>query len=254
MQQFVNFIKAYAGTTFTVIASLCSIIGLVLMFMSNKEAVMVALCVIIIGFISLIIGILRGINKLVKDNSSEDYKPISSFYTFKSYDGVRSEFEVFRTIQCKRLFLTEIPYNFKWTGSKAPEITSIAQDIDPLNHVDDKDVWDTTKIRFREPLKYNECTVIHIKTENDDCDNTAKPWISSRLNAPINFMVFRVMLAYKPDEYMLPAIFERKKIDTQIDGDYVRIDSVTFDKQHKCYYYTVVNPEPGYIYRLRWEK
>jgi hypothetical protein len=167
---------------------------------------------------------------------------------------VKSTFEVYRTIQCKRLFLTEIPYNFKWTGAIPPKIESVSQKISPLIHNENKNEWDTAKITFNHPLKYNECTVISIKTANEDTDNTAKPWISSRLDTPIEMLVFRVLLSYKSKEYAKPAYFERKKIVSQIDGDFEFVESVEFDKDHKLYYHTKTNPEPGYIYRLRWEK
>ena len=65
---------------------------------------------------------------------------------------------------------------------------------------------------------------------------------------------FRILLSYKSNEYAKPAYFERKKIVSQIDGDFEFIESVEFDKNHKLYYHTKTNPEPGYIYRLRWEK
>ncbi len=67
-------------------------------------------------------------------------------------------------------------------------------------------------------------------------------------------MLFRVMLPNKPDGYSETAIFERKKLDVEIDGDYEYIESVEFNQGNKLYSHCVVNPEPGYIYRLRWEK
>ena len=76
-------------------------------------------------------------------------------------------------IQCKRLFLTDIPYNFKWTGSIRPKLSSTSQIIEDIVFHDDEKKWDEAKIKFKHPLKYNESTVIHIKTENDDPDHKA---------------------------------------------------------------------------------
>ena len=67
-------------------------------------------------------------------------------------------------------------------------------------------------------------------------------------------MLFRIMLSYKPDGYNKSAIFERKKIDTEIDGEYEYLESVEFNEGNKLYSFCKINPEPGYIYRLRWEK
>lgn len=65
---------------------------------------------------------------------------------------------------------------------------------------------------------------------------------------------FTLKKLYKPNEYNRNATFERKKIDAQIDCEYEHIESVPFNSGNKHYSYCIVNPEPGYIYRLRWEK
>lgn len=254
MQQFNDFLRTYIGSAFTFIASFCSIVSLVMMFMGDKNSVIIALITLVLGLMVIIVRILIGINQIVQVDSTEDYKRISSLYVYESANGINSTFEVFRTIQCKRMFLSSIPYNFKWTGSTTPKISSITQEISPLTQSNSKNEWDTLQIKFHSPLRYNQCAVVNIKTENDDSDGTAKPWISSRLDSPIEMMSYRVLLSYKPDGYNTPAHFERKEIDTQIDGDYEHIDSVPFNSNHKSYIYTFANPEAGYIYRLRWEK
>lgn len=249
-----TFLKAYIGPAFTCFASLCSIAGIMLLFINNKTACIIALAIFSIGLCVLIFGILRAINKLILDNSDKEYKSISSFYVYQSNDGRKSTFEVYRLIQCKRLFLTEIPYKFKWSGTKQPILTSSTQMIDDVHYNEDKNKWDGASIKFVKPLRYNECTVVNVKTENDDFDGAAKPWISCNLETPIEMMLFRVMLSYKPDNYDSPAVFERKRIDSEIDGDFEYLESVDFNGGNKQYSYCSVNPEPGYIYRLRWIK
>lgn len=249
-----NFLKAYIGPIYAGLASFCSIAGFVLLFIHNKTACIIALVVFCIGLIVLIYGILKAINKLILDNSDREYRGISSFYVYQSNNGRKSTFEVYRLIQCKRLFLTEIPYKFKWTGTKLPKLTSNAQVIENIQHIEDKNKWDGARIKFGRPLRYNECTVVNVKIDNDDFDGAAKPWISCCLEKPLEMMLFRVMLSYKPNGYDVPAIFERKKIDTEIDGEYEYIESVEFNTGNKLYSFCKPNPEPGYIYRLRWEK
>ena len=251
---FYNFLKAYIGPLCTNIASLCSIVGLILLFINDKTACIIALIVFCIGLIVILYGILKVINKLLHDNSEKEYRGISSFYVYQSNDGRKSTFEVYRLIQCKRFFLTEIPYNFKWSGTKQPVLTSNAQIIENVQHNENKNKWDGARIKFKQPLRYNECTVVNVKTENDDFDGAAKPWISCNLVVPIEMMLFRIMLSYKPDGYNKSAIFERKKIDTEIDGEYEYLESVEFNEGNKLYSFCKINPEPGYIYRLRWEK
>ena len=151
------------------------------------------------------------------------------FIHFECKDGQNSTFEVYRLIQCKRLFLTEISYNFKWSGTKRPTITSNAQKIRKVSHNGDKEKWDDALILFNRPLRYNECTVVNIKTENDDFDGKAKPWLSCKLESPIEMMVYRILLPYKPSNYNLNAVFERKKIDALIDWVYDYFVSVAFN-------------------------
>lgn len=249
-----NFLKAYIGPAYAGFASLCSIVGLVLMFASSKTACIVALSVFCVGFIVLILGILRAIDKIILDNSDKEYKSISTSYVYQSKDGRKSTLDTYRMIQCKRLFLTEIHFNFKWTGTKMPKLSSDIQTIERVRHNEDGNKWDDAVVKFDRPLRYNECTVMSIKSENDDVDNTAKPWLSCKLSTPIDMISYHVMLSYKSDGYNQSAVFERKKIDTDVDGDFEYLESVSFDMGNKLYRFCKVNPEPGYIYRLRWEK
>ena len=160
----------------------------------------------------------------------------------------------YRLIQCKRMFLSQIEYRFKWSGSIMPRIWSNSQIVDNIVHHEDPRQWDSAILKFKKPLTYNESTVVHIKTENDDHDGTAKPYIYCKLESPIDIMQFRVLLAYKSQNCADKAIFERKLISQEIDTDFEYIESVPFNGLYKQYYHVVVDPSPGYIYRLRWEK
>ena len=249
-----HFLKAYIGSVYTGLVSLCSVVGFILFFVNDKTACIVAVTVFCIGLILIIYKILKAINKLLLDNSDTEYRSISSFYSYQAIDEQASTFEVYRLIQCKRLFLTEIPYQFKWSGTRMPTLSSNAQRIENVHRNIDGNQWDDAVVKFHKPLRYNECTVVHIKTENDDFDGAAKPWLSCKLINPIEIMFFRVMLSYKPEDYHESAVFERKKIGTEIDGDYEYLERVEFNTGNKLYSFCKVNPEPGYIYRLRWEK
>ena len=135
-----------------------------------------------------------------------------------------------------------------------PRIFSNSQMIENIVHHDDAQQWDSAVLKFKKPLTYNESTVLHVKTENDDHDGTAKPYIYCKLETPIDIMQFRVLLAYKPTDYCEKAIFERKLISQEIDAEFEYLDSIDFNSLYKQYYHVVVDPAPGYIYRLRWKK
>lgn len=90
-----DFLGTYISSTCSFLASFCSILSIILMLVSNETYTLIALIVLCLGFIILIYGILRGINKIVLDNSSEDYRRISSFCIFQSHDGVNQRLNLF---------------------------------------------------------------------------------------------------------------------------------------------------------------
>lgn len=239
---------------FTIAASACSVIGLVIVFTADHAATIVALIAFCLFLLIILLGILLAINRIISRNYPKDYKSISSFYVFQSDDGEKSMFETYRLIQCKRMFLSQIDYKYKWSGSSKPILKSNSQIIEQQTYKDSPYELDHAIIKFRRPLAYNESTVLHIKTENDDFDHKAKPYISCNLRYPIDVMQFRIMLAYKPDGYKEKAVFERRKLDMEVDSEFEFIERVDFDSLYKQYNYVAVNPSPGYVYRLRWEK
>lgn len=249
-----NFINTFIRPYFAFAASACSIIGLIIVVLSDKEATLIALATLCLCIILILIGIMLAIKKILNQNYGKEYKGISSFYVYQTDDGEKSTFETYRLIQCKRMFLSQIEYKFKWSGSIMPKIWSNSQIVDNIVHHEDPQQWDSAILKFKKPLTYNESTVVHIKTENDDHDGTAKPYIYCRLESPIDIMQFRVLLAYKPDDCVEKAIFERKLISQEIDTDYEYMESVPFNPLYKQFYHVVVDPSPGYVYRLRWVK
>ena len=205
-----HFIRTFIAPYFAFAASVCSIVGLVIVLLSDKNATIVALIALCLFMLIVLVGVIRAISKMLHLNYGKDYKGISSFYVYQTDDGVKSTFETFRLIQCKRMFLSHIEYRFKWTGTIMPRLFSNSQKIENVVHHHDTQQWDCATLRFKKPLTFNESTVVHIKTENDDHDGTAKPYIYCKLETPIDIMQFRVLLAYKPTGYSEKAIFERK--------------------------------------------
>ena len=116
-----KFIKRYIYPWFVDIASFASIIGLIVVFCSQQYAVIVALIAFCFVLLLMLIGVLVAINKFIKSNYKDAYKKVSSFYIYRSDDGIKSTFETYRLIQCKRPILSEIEYKYKWTGTKLPK-------------------------------------------------------------------------------------------------------------------------------------
>ena len=98
-----------------VCATICSILGLVVSFLSDDRAVCLALGVFCFVLVVVLVGVCLTLNRLIKQNHPEPYMKISSFYEFRSDDGQKSVFEMYRLIQSKRALLTHIDYKFKWS-------------------------------------------------------------------------------------------------------------------------------------------
>lgn len=246
-----NFLRRYLYPWFVDVASLASIIGLIVVFCAKDYAVIIALITFCIALIILLIAGLVSINKIIIRNYPNEYKKISSFYNFQCDDGIHSTFETFRLIQCKRSLLTELEYQFKWSGNITPKVSSENQRIEILSDKDENG-YTTSLIKFKKPLTYNETTVLHIKTENDDADGAALPYLSCKIDTPIDIMQFRILLAYKPDDYSKPAYISRRRLNS--NEDFQIIGSAAFNQRYKQYFYILARPDTGYIYKIEWDK
>lgn len=116
-----NFFSTFIRPYFAVSASICSIIGLFIVVMSDKNATIIALITLCLCMLIVLIGIILAFDKMLRQNYGKEYRSISSFYVYQTDDGVKSTFETFRLIQCKRMFLSQIQYKFKWSGSLMPK-------------------------------------------------------------------------------------------------------------------------------------
>ena len=68
------------------------------------------------------------------------------------------------------------------------------------------------------------------------------------------FIMKKYKIHEKDDNFNAPAKVLRKPIDSNISKDYELTKSVAFDRETKSYEYNLINPEPGYYYRILWEK
>lgn len=207
-----TYLKKYVYPWFVDMASFASIIGLIIAFVSDDRAVFIALVTFCLVLLILLFASLFAVNRVILRNYPVEYKKISSFFIFQCDDGVHSTFETYRLIQCKRSLLTELEYNYRWSGSISPKISSENQRIEELACRTD-DNYHTAIIKFKKPLTFNESAVLHIKTSNDDAKGDALPYLSCKIDTPIDIMQFRVLLAYKPDDYSRQAYVRRRKIN-----------------------------------------
>ena len=114
--------------------------------------------------------------------------------------------------------------------------------------------YDTAKLRLRRPAMYNETTVIHFRSISNDSEHCSIPKYEIYVKYPIEFIQVEILLGYKDDNFNKTAIVERAKANTSMPQKYEHITSIPFNKNHKSYSHTFINPEPGYFYRILWER
>lgn len=247
-----RFLKRNLLFIFNAAAGLASIIGIVILAFSNKTNAIIALTFFCICLVVLLISTIWGIYTFVKRGNENNHLKVSVFTKFEALDHTHSIFETYRVIQSKRVILTEIDQKFKWSGSKLPDVSSKFQEVKDV--ITNQNDYDKAILTFKRPLLYNETGVVHFRAETDDYDGKAKPHLDYRVESNINIIHFRVILKYKEDNFHQPAKVLKRPINCKTPSDYTEIGSISFDERAKCYEYYLINPKPGYFYRIQWEK
>ena len=123
-----------------------------------------------------------------------------------------------------------------------------------MEHVLDSEnssVYDKAILKFSKPLNYNDSCVINFKAELDDTDKQSETYISNRIIRPVDVIHYRIVLRHK--EVNANAIIERRKIES-VSQTFNEVRQVAFYKTSKSYEYPLLNPELGYIYRIKWNR
>jgi|GEM_PF-5996440 len=247
---------------FATFGSVASIIALCLtIFKSNtlsKESVLGLTIFTLIFLLLIVTTFLIKVYNVFKNSLSYQYpnqtKKLSTFYKYRTDDAKNIEYEVFKNIQCKRILLTEYEHGFNWTGSIPPIIESDLQDVQQevikgMHHEYDKII-----LSLKNPLGYNDAGVMHIRMKLDDSDQRSATRLESRVEYPVEMIHFRVELRYKPKDYDRKATLSRQRINSTTSAVFDHICYINFDLHTKCYDYPLLNPEPGFFYRIEWER
>lgn len=182
------------------------------------------------------------------------YKPIATFVRYSTTDGKNIIHETFRQIQVKRTYLSEIEHRYKWTGSKKPIITSHLQALG-AESLDESTGFNIRKVIFERPKFCNDTEVVHLRSSLDDSDEKSDTHVSLLVDLPTTIVQFRIELLHcaKPAHASMNAIVERKR-GTVMRSEYERIAEVRFDMTSRSFEYLLKYPEPGYEYRIRWDR
>ena len=238
----------------TITGSVASIISVLILLFHDKSKAIFALIFVILFLTILIIRIFILIKNYFKLNYPNEIIKISTSYKYiTNNDGTMITYEVYKTIQSKTIMLNEHEHRYDWSGTEEPVIESDLQEI--MEKIKGgKNKYGKVKLRFKEPLLYNEIGIVHIKMICNDSNKKSRPYLESRVEEPTKMVQFQTILKHKNNEYKLPARLLKRKIHSEKPEEYQNIGSVEFDIYTKSYSHTLLTPEIGYFYKLEWDK
>ncbi len=237
---------------FYFLASLASIIGIFLVFFNDKYSITIALAFFCLMLLIFTITLIYTLFKITRLNST-DFESKSTFVKYETTDGSTIIFEIYKLIQSKKPILSEYIFNFKWSGTIMPQITSDLQNVVNVMDLQDQTKYDKAILKFKKPVYYNDNEVIHFKAIVNDNDKKSETYVSNRITQEVDIIHYRIILKYKPQEYSKNAILEKRRINA-INSKFEKVCEIGFDNTTKCYEYHLLKPDLGFIYRISWER
>ncbi len=78
-------------------------------------------------------------------------------------------------------------------------------------------------------------------------------YVSNRIIQEVDIIHYRIILKYKPENYDVNAVLEKRKINS-INSNFEKVEEIGFDNITKSYEYHLLKPDLGFIYRIIWER
>lgn len=248
-------LRGVGRTRFYFFSALASIIGVICFFIGDTHSVIIALvffCAMLLVFTAYLVYVLFKVIHI--RNKEQKFESKSIYVKYDALDKSKIEYNVYKVVQSKVPLFSEMDYPFKWTGSKLPEVYSNLQKV--ISVVDERDQtkYDKAVLVFKSPLKYNQSQVVHFGARMDDSDQKSSSLVSNKILNEVDVIHYHVHLRYKHARFNRPAILGRKRINSEIQHEFDKLEEVPFDSRTKSYEYHLLNPEIGYIYVLSWER
>jgi len=183
------------------------------------------------------------------------YIPVATFVRYSTTDGKHLVHETFRQIQIKHAYLSKVAHKYMWTGTKPPTITSSLQRLGTTVWKDVETNYDAIDVHFQHTRYFNDTEILHLRSTVDDSDEQSETFCSLFIDHPIKVAHFRVELLHcgKPAHSAMCAHIERRGRN-DMTSSYEPIERVQFDITSRSFEYLLPNPEPGYYYRIRWDR
>lgn len=222
-------------------------------FIGDEEKAWTALIIFLLTMFAIAFSAYRFFHTESKKAYPDGYSPISAFVRYTTTDGKIIVFETFRHIQIKSPTLRSYKHNFQWSGSKAPVVSSDLQSASAVYDVSGSaEKW--FELKFHGTKIYNDVEVVHSKMQLDDSDGRSAQHIGQTVRSAIRLICFRVELLNADSQYLgKTASVTKRNLSVQAALDET-LAVVHFDMMTKSYSWQITDPEPGYTYKLAWDK
>jgi hypothetical protein len=251
MKLFLKVVNFFFSGYFNLIASLASIIGILVLLFKDKYAIIIALVSLVIFLIIILLRVFYLTQKFILQKTENGYHKFATYVRYSTEDGKHIVFELHKYLQCKSILMNEHEHNFYWTGTESPRISSSLQEFKEFVKMP-KGQYDKAIFRFKTPLSYNDFAIVHIRMDLNDENQQSKPFCEQTINEPIQLINFRIELRHLANNGQ--AKFLRRRVGTPITQEYDILDYVAFDSHSRSYEYSKFNPDVGFCYRLEWPR
>lgn len=240
---------------FLIISAFASIFSVILICFNTYISSLIAVCCLCIALAVLLGALLRAIFKYTKQTNLFEYRRVATFIDYKTNNAEIIEFQTYRVIQVKTPILKSIDVIYHWTGKHLPEVTSDLQDIELItNNAENPRGYSKARLYLSQPKLYNETVVFQHKVTANDQERLSKTKVELKIDDPIDLVQVNISLGYKPNDYKGTAKVERAPIINDRPLEYEQVGLIPFDNTLKEYTHTFRYPEPGYFYKISWER
>ena len=243
-------LKYFFSGYFSLIASIASVLGLILSFISDKESDIIALIAFVFFLIIILFRIFYVTKQFMLNKTEKGEHRFATYVYYSTIDGLQICYEMHKYLQCKTFIINEHIHEFSWSGTKIPRVSSLRQDVVRIDKSPNKEDYDKLILKFRKPLVYNDFSIVHIRMDIDDSDKGSNPYCGQRIEEELQLLSFRVELKHLALNHN--AKIMRKKYKTTLEQGFQTIDTVAFDPMSRSYNYVVYQPEIGYKYKIDW--
>ena len=243
-------LRYFVSDSFTAIAGLASIIGVLYLLFAQKTNTIIALLLFIIFLIIILTKFILLANSFVSQKTKSGHLKLVNYVRYSTMDGKLVHYETHRYIQSKSLIIDEYVHLFVWSGTKSPKISSTQQKFVKLIRAQGDADLDKAIFKFKKPLIYNEFAIVEIIMDIDDSNYSSKPYCAQVINEAIQLISYSIELKHLANNNN--ALIQRKIMGARVDQEYETLYSIPFDEKSRSYHYNLFHPELGYNYRIYW--